>query len=286
MDKNRWGIAFFGKRDGFEILHISGALASLDPSQVEQPFSQAVQLKLEEIRIFENTEILGYSLLPLNGSIFYLYTLYVYHLDNYQRDGYRACTLALKDSWAPPAYILDFLKGQMGGFLSGQVPDFQFPVHHIKPQLLPNPNEGVVFIPLFGEKKDEQVALLDALQQGKFELGTRFFASSSQQVQASTVGSQMMVYKENPFWVPRRVLAPETAVVLEGNALTPSSHHSLNEAPKDSLIYAVEEGEKDRWGKKAETHSSPGNKRINNIWIGTSLIIVGMLGILTWLMLS
>ena len=98
MQKHSIGFVAFGKRDGFELLFKGGDLQAFQSQENIDILSKQIQLKLEEIRIFPGSEILGSIQFKHQGNWYKVFTLYRYTLDIYKRDGFYAGAVILQNS--------------------------------------------------------------------------------------------------------------------------------------------------------------------------------------------
>ncbi|MEL7192115.1 MAG: hypothetical protein AAFO96_06740 [Bacteroidota bacterium] len=97
MFSDNIGLARFGKFDGFEIKQLQGNLLKFQGEEAQQVLVQALQLRLEHLRIFEEAAIWGFSLIQHQDDQYRCFSLYRYTLDAYRRDGYQAISLVTKN---------------------------------------------------------------------------------------------------------------------------------------------------------------------------------------------
>ncbi|MEO1415399.1 MAG: hypothetical protein AAFW00_08975 [Bacteroidota bacterium] len=97
MFSDNIGLARFGKFDGFEIKQLQGNLLNFQGEEAQQSLVQALQLRLEHLRIFEEAVIWGFSLIHHQNDQYRCFSLYRYTLDAYRRDGYQAVSLVTKN---------------------------------------------------------------------------------------------------------------------------------------------------------------------------------------------
>ena len=109
MQNQSIGFVAFGKRDGFELLFKGGNLDAFQAQEHIDLLSQIIQLKLEEIRIFPDAEILGAMHFKHQGNWYKVFTLYRYILDIYKRDGYYAGAVIIQNGTVHPSPLLSFL---------------------------------------------------------------------------------------------------------------------------------------------------------------------------------
>jgi hypothetical protein len=243
------GHARFGKRDGFEMMARTGVLRDFRTAEAQDYLFHALQLRQEEIRPFPGAEVLGLTSLYWQGHSYRCLTLYRYALDRYKRDGYRAVSLALRDAWSDPALLLDELRHLCE--LDQHHPD---PERAFRPGWrsyeLPRPatpgrsEEG--FVPLSEGSSAEQAALLEAWVDGLDREYQTLFASASAQVLASLDSRRIGVWAHNPYWHQGPQLQPQqrepVAARSQPQGLTPA----------DSLIYAFESADEDRWRRSSD----------------------------------
>jgi len=287
-----WGLARFGKHDGFELTEQLGALTAFDRPDALAQLSHALQLRQEEIRPYAGAEILGLTTLLYRGDQYRLLTLYRYGLDRYKRDGYTALTLALKncraDSWgwlralrmlAQPGSI-----PAHAGFDESGLPPFR-----CKPDTSQQPmaHPTAIFIPLNSSSLEEEAALLDAWQRQLSGEYQHLYASASPQVKASIDARRIQIWAENPYSA-KPMVAQTTSVTTK---VEQGSLVQTIEAPTpDSLVHAYAGEETERWQRKPqlsiqteakEPASTKQRASSQLLWAGAALMIVA-LGLGLW----
>jgi hypothetical protein len=289
-----WGLARFGKHDGFELTEQLGALTAFDRPDSLARLSHALQLRQEEIRPFAGAEILGLTTLLHRGDSYRLLTLYRYGLDRYKRDGYTALTLALRncraDSWGWLRALRMLAQPGSNPAHSG-FDDSGRPPFHCEPdslrQTMAHPT--AIFIPLNSSSLEEEAGLLDAWQKHLADEYQHLYASASPQVKASIDTRRIQIWAENPFstkpmMVQTASIATEVEQGKQGRAIG---------APKpDSLLQAYADEEPARWQRKpqlsmpteAKTASFPPTRSSSQLlWAGAALMIIALgLGLWWW----
>jgi len=260
MNSPSWGYALFGKKDGFEVFQTAGLLHSLYQGGDREEVSNFLQLKLEEIRIFEDTCIYRLSQHTIHGQTLLLYSLFTYALDDYQRDGYRAVSLALQGLSLEAEDIRKFLDLMLHE--GGQEDSF---IRRLGDQMRPFSPESLVghpsFIPLQTSSPAEANVLIEAWTRGQLEESPILYFSHSERVGASIQGRNIQCMDHNPFWQKASKAKPEKVLSTGNSSLFPRS--KIEDAPSDSLIFAYEEEGGDRWAKATSALQS---KPKSNIW--------------------
>lgn len=105
MLSDKIGLAQFGKFDGFEIKQLQGNLHAFQGSEAQQTLVQALQLRLEDFRIYDEADIWGFSLIHHQYDQYRCFSLYRYALDIYRRDGYQAVSMVIKNGILPAPTI-------------------------------------------------------------------------------------------------------------------------------------------------------------------------------------
>lgn len=229
-----WGVARFGKSDGFALTEQLGALLAFGSPGAQAQLSHALQLRQEEIRPHAGAEILGLTSLTHQRDHYRLLTLYQYRLDRYRRDGYTALTLALKNcrgdsrGWLKALRLLatpGSTPAHCGFDESGHPPFAIQPDAARGCATLPT----AIFIPLAEGSLEEEVALLDAWQQQLEEEYQQLYASASPQVRATVDPRRISLWASNPFWrvAPQPVATVETTGRKPREQARPLRAHSL-----------------------------------------------------------
>ena len=91
-----WGLALFGKRDGFQIFWASSLCQYFRQTESWNKIVSLIQLPQESLRLAPGQELVGMSRVVIREEPFWLYTRYQYALDQYKRDGYKASLLACR----------------------------------------------------------------------------------------------------------------------------------------------------------------------------------------------
>lgn len=287
--QNHWGLARFGKRDGFELTEQLGALTAFDQPDTLARLSHALQLRQEEIRPFAGAEILGLTTLTHGGDLYRLLTLYRYGLDRYKRDGYTALTLALKncqaDSWGWLRALRLLAQPNRTPALCGFDESGQPPFRCQPDQLRRSAATATaIFIPLRSDSLEEEARLLDAWQQQLVEEYQQVYASASPQVQASIDSRCIQIWSENPFQVQSPVA--QGATVTMHSAGRGEVVQTVEAPTPDSLVHAFTAEEAERWQRKPQVSVSspaPSRNRFSNqlLWAGAGLMMVA-LGLALW----
>lgn len=276
-----WGVARFGKDDGFAMTEQLGALMDFDTLDAQAKLSHTLQLRQEEIRPFAGAEILGLTTLSHRRNFYRFLTLYRYSLDRYKRDGYTALTLALKNCRADSRDWLMTLRllaregatpADSGFPNDGHAPFTCKPDHVRGGATLP----ASIFIPLAEGSLDEESTLLDAWQQ-RLEAEYRYvYTSASPQVRASVDTRRITVWASNPFWR----MAPVVSVA--GPPSTSNGGHTHRPNPRSltqtSLVHAYEDGTDYEWSNPSPaSHPMPPAKRPWPWLLWGSVVATGLL---------
>ena len=101
-------VIVFGKRNGFEFLcrnSWDNCLGTLDFNILRD----SLQLKLEDIKLYEDSEILGFTKSFIKNNLYLFFIKYNYALDRFNRDGYIASALIFRNEIYEPELILNLL---------------------------------------------------------------------------------------------------------------------------------------------------------------------------------
>ncbi len=281
------GHARFGKRDGFEILAREGVLQDFRSPEAQTHLEKVLALRQEEIRLPFGSEILGLSCMNYRGRTYRLLTLYRYALDRYKRDGYRAVTLVLRDSWAEPQLLLEELRHLEELDLHHPNPDHAFssswePYAVATPENLPGLAE--VFIPLAEGTPMELSALIAAWGGELCAEYQTLYASASPQVLHSIDSGRIAVWERNPYW--KHVTLPQP-VTAHGPVPQPMDYPDEDVVPLDSLVHAYQVGSEDQWERKETKSSAPPRQKPSRTllyWGIGAILMAGLTGLWWWLM--
>lgn len=270
-----WGYALFGKRDGFEIRATRGVLTEFQRPEAFDVLSQAIQLRLEEFRLFAQEEMLGFSCCWWNQHLYRFFSLYRYALDQYKRDGYTAVSLALKNGTANSSDVLQLLElllaqgeeplepvagAYMGSWLE-VVPD--------RGKLAGPGSKQLAYIPLSGDSWEEKVALIAGWMEQDPASCPQIFASSSRQTFHSIDPAQVRLFTYNPFWEMEAPDLPGEAWEYEGHTPEKVRAEPTEPPPPDSLVYAYEQAGKNLWEPKKQRKGRLFN-RIKELLLGST----------------
>lgn len=284
MNNLNLGYAYFGKKDGFELFEIGGMLEKINRGSLREDLQTALQLKLEEIRIFEGSKVYRLSQFETVEGIINLFTAFSYALDDYQRDGFRATALALDNQEVGAQKIWDFIH--------------LYPSHYKEANELLNRlfsfvknqknvrsyKKSRAFIPLYTENEAEALTLIEAWLDGNFDqFGTLYF-SSNEAVARSIRAKEIRVFDENPFW-EGPVKEVETSPAESGVTSGAYVRQKDGSVPGDSLVHAFESDQENRWDKKNPPQKNTKKAKTNQVWGWLALGFVGLLGGLLWIAL-
>ncbi|RMG26146.1 MAG: hypothetical protein D6730_09685 [Bacteroidetes bacterium] len=255
-----WGWACFGKRDGFEVLATEGALRQFAAPGQQEVLTQAIQLRLEEVRIFPQTEILAFSRLQHQGAYWQFFMLYRYSLDAYKRDGYYAAALGLRQATAAPNALLLFLWqlcSQSRERMLGRPPITNLPTFRPKPQALhtsvsPGTRQG--FIPFATNSPSEQLAFVEACLAGKLPTFGRLLGAHSPQVTASVDTYSLKCFPHNPFY---QAPPPPHTIAPPYTSPQPPEEQKRPRMLKKSVVDAYEQGSSGQWKKNEKPNKLP-----------------------------
>ncbi len=258
-----WGSASFGKRDGFELLTIDGALKEFETRKQIETLSQALQLRLEDVRIFPDTEILGTTRLTQGDVHWQFFMLYRYTLDIYKRDGFYAGALGLKDAKADPQDVLFFLRrltDQTKQRIRQEPLTVEIP--QIKVDALPLVSNGIErrkrgFIPFSTNDLSEQLAFIKATMNGELPQYHRLLGSQSRSVISSVDEYKYVRFRHHPFYEGETLEVEELPLTNETEKGTPEQRPAL---VKESLVFAFEQAEENPW-QKSKKRSFPEQQR-------------------------
>ncbi|MCI4666531.1 MAG: hypothetical protein MRZ79_00115 [Bacteroidia bacterium] len=279
-----WGYAHYGKKDGFELFEVEGLLGEINNSSKREDLHNALQLKLEEIRIFEGDLLYRLSQFESEEGTINLFTVFSYALDEYQRDGFLATTLALSEGSPEVQKLWDFIHLFPNHIGNGsEILKHYFPASSGEENIHKLPNNGA-FIPLYSSKPNEAMKVIEHWLAGDLNsYGTLYFTANKWVIE-SIRSNSVKVFDENPFWEK-----PEKELVEIKNErlVTSKNRKSQNKkaAPANSLVHAFEDDQSNRWGKQTESKETKGNKGESRIWGWLTLGFIGILGSLLWIAL-
>ena len=292
-----WGYAAFGKDDGFEIKQLEGVLKDLSSGDQLSRLSHAIQLRLEDIRIYPGDEMLGCAYLNVGKDTYKIIGYYQYQLDQYKRDGYKAVAVAVRNGSASAADLAAVLQTLMlehremvGGY--AHVSHWQLPQVELLEEELPLPrHQGVAYLPIFTVRIEEKEAFIEDFLAGHFHGYTQIFASANPLTLGSIDQAKVKVLLEAPYWSgesPEYVKAYKESLHRH-RIQTESTRKYTEEAPTNSLVYAFDRGSSNQWQSKKSSGWFPlGNQRTSVerpekwIWVGVAIL---SLVLIIWLLL-
>lgn len=242
----QWGWASFGKRDGFEWLSMNAALKAFE-SQKES-LGTALQLRLEDVRIFPDTEIVGVTRLNQGDDCWQFFTLYRYTLDIYKRDGFYAGVVGLKNASAHPKDLLFYLRrltDQTRQLIRKETLTVNLPELEARPLAISwEESTQKAFIPFGTTDLNEQLAFIKALMGGELPEYRQVLASNDLRVIRSVDGYKYKRLARHPFYdAPALPVTPEAP-----QALTYEEDEEREPIVRNSLVHAFEMDASGTWG--------------------------------------
>lgn len=284
MNTLKLGYAYFGKKDGFELFEVGGLLEEINNSHLREEFQTALQLKLEEIRIFEGSKVYRLSQFETSNGPINLFTVFSYALDDYQRDGFRATCLAIDGSAIDPQKIWDFIHLYPSEIKEANELLARLFAFAQKEKIVQSYQENRAFIPLYSNESAEVYQLIDAWLLGQLSSYATLYVSSDARVMHSIRSKGIRVFGENPFWEGKQEVSESVEVKDKENKQERKRFRS-DKAPADSLVHAFESDQGSRWDKKAVPVKEKSSQKKNKIWAWVALGFVGLLSGLIWIAL-
>lgn len=278
-NQHLWGWATFGKRDGFELLSIDGAIKEFEIQKQIERLSQALQLRLEDVRIFPESEILGTARLTQVNDHWQFYMLYRYTLDIYKRDGFYAGAIGLKDAKADPRELLMFLRrltDQAKQRIRKETITVNLPALKIESAIISNGIERRKqgFIPFATTDLSEQLAFIEKTMKGELPEYHRLLGSNDIEVMKTVDEYKYARFHQNPFYhVPLKInpFKPNPIPIKE------EPHEDHPPIVKESVIHAFEQAEYDPWKKgKNGSNSKTSSTKEKDSFLGGLFKILGI----------
>lgn len=236
------GYATFGKRDGFEIFSMGGLLRQFQDGDAKNILRQSIQLRLEDIRIFEHSEIWGFSRIFWKNNWIHLFLHYKYALDIYNRDGYHAAAIALREVWANEADIIACLRTAVSS-IDTPPSGFSIPWNHHVPVWPDNSNSSQqAFLHLPDNEPRTPGLLYQMAKKEPYNRYPKLWASSSLPIFQSISSTDIDLISPKPLLNGASLFDTET----KEEEYLPIFHPD-NE---DSLIYSYEDAGDSFWRKK------------------------------------
>ncbi len=240
------GYATFGKRDGFEIFSIGGLLRHFQDEDGSNMLSQAIQLRLEDIRIYDQTEIWGFSRFFWKNNWIHIFLHYRYALDVYNRDGYHAAAIALREVWANENDIISCLRTAVDTITGPSTPrmGFSVPWNHEMPHWPKYTSSQQAFVSLPDQGSRTPTLLYQLIRQDPYNQYNRVWASASARIRDNISDPEIHLIDaigRDPDEIP-----DPAANTYEENL--PIFHPDR----EDSLIYAYEDANNAFWKKNSK----------------------------------
>lgn len=229
-----WGLALFGKKDGFQIFWASSLCQYFRQTDSWNKIVSLIQLPQESLRLAPGQELVGMSRIVIREEPFWLYTRYQYALDQYKRDGYKASLLACRQSICEGEMAWQLLSEMMKTGREQLHPEellqvlsaTDFRTEPFPPEL--SANWGIYYL---GEREDVSLAAFwDAAATGTL--------GNHERIMATQQAAVFNTLEEEVFQV---LLGPEE---LKKEA---------ERVSHDSLVYAYEQGDSGMWQKNGHT---------------------------------
>ncbi|MCB0836923.1 MAG: hypothetical protein KDD99_09705 [Bacteroidetes bacterium] len=251
--ENNYSVVYlaFGKRDGFEVLFQSNDLEDFQTQEDLDMLYSLIQLKLEEIRIFPDSEILGAIQFKHHGNWYKVFTLYRYTLDIYKRDGYYAGAVVMKNSQVDADQLWEFLQNlSQKSFrrITHQPDNMQLPVisldsDYASREILSEDHSAIIHL----REKDAELYrqwISEMMVSKKALYRFVYITSSSKVIDFCDQRKVRIVYHPGLSPVSIRKEMPES-----------NSDERNTDVKEDSLIFEYEDADDHRWGKKEHSRN-------------------------------